>query len=156
MAVKKAKKKTALTAKREDFAQALTFGVVNMHGINMVERGNASAAYAYSHDAEGMSDKTINEAACRLKKDSKVAARLVELGAEFAELYKVSQESVFLELEDARRLAFRAGQSAAAVSAIMGKAKVAGLLVDKQLHGSDPDNPLPNVVQFGFVSPSKD
>ncbi len=52
---------------------------------------------------------------------------------------KVSVETILVELEQARRVALEKGQIAAAVSASMSKAKVAGLIVDKQERGGPGD-----------------
>ena len=133
MAVKKAApKKVILTAKLESFAQALTFGVLGADGAGfMVPRDNATAAYTYSHDTGEMSAGAIRVEACRLKQDPKMAARLQELRKEFAEEYDVTRLTVFVALDDAYKLAMTNKQASAAVQAIMGKAKVAGLLVDK-------------------------
>ena len=53
-----------LTPKQEAFA------------VTYVRLQNASAAYREVHASEGMADKTVNEAASRLLKNSKVAARV--------------------------------------------------------------------------------
>ena len=43
--------------------------------MHYVEHGNATRAYRDAYNAERMSDKTVNEAASRLLKNSKIAAR---------------------------------------------------------------------------------
>src|SRR5215813_12007798 len=57
----------ALTAKQEAFAIACAKGE------------NASEAYRAAYESRRMMPKTINEAACRLLANSKVAARIAEL-----------------------------------------------------------------------------
>lgn len=69
--------------------------------------------------------------ASRLASNGKVAARVEELLEKAAEKAVVTVETIAVELEEARALALKEGQSAAAVAASMGKAKLFGLLVDK-------------------------
>jgi hypothetical protein len=64
------------------------------------------------------------------KSEPKETAEAVVL-AGAATLEEVTNASIVKELEDVRRLAVLQGQSAAAVSAIMNKAKIAGLLTEK-------------------------
>lgn len=110
-----------LTPKREKFAKLY------------VEEGEASKAYREAFSTKGMSDKTIWEAASRLLKDSKVAARVDELKAQHQERHNVTVDSLLAELEEARTTAQTSEkpQSAAMVSATMGKARILGL--DKQV-----------------------
>lgn len=56
-----------LTPKQEAFCQHFA-----------VHRRNAEA-YAFAYDTEGMSPKTLHEEACRVRKNYKVAARIMEL-----------------------------------------------------------------------------
>ena len=56
-----------LTAKQELFVQKIIEGM------------NQADAYRAAYSSKNMSDKTIHEAASRLVRDSKVAARLAEL-----------------------------------------------------------------------------
>lgn len=58
-----------LTQKQEAFA------------IAYIKSGNASKAYRNAYDAKGMTAKSVNELACRLLKQVKVAARVEELRA---------------------------------------------------------------------------
>lgn len=80
--------------------------------------------------------------------EDKVQTRLHELQAEAREKHNVTIESLTIELEEARNLAKQEGQASAAVSATMGKAKLHGLVVDKnELTGKDgaPLVPVLNV-----------
>ena len=120
-----------LTIKQENFC------------MKYVELGNASEAYRSAYNAENTSDKTINEKASRLLKKGKVGARLAELKAEHKDRHNISVDLIVDRLEEARELALSKNQASAAVGAAMGQAKVAGLLVDKQQHSNDPDNPMP-------------
>ncbi len=56
-----------LTAKQEKFVR------------NLIKGMSQREAYKNSYDAENMTDKTIDEEACRLFKDSKISARYKEL-----------------------------------------------------------------------------
>jgi len=77
-------------------------------------------------------DKSPATAASRLSTNVKVAARLRELQERTAAKAEVTRDSILAELEEARVMAKKNGQSAAAVSASMGKAKLVGLLVDRK------------------------
>jgi hypothetical protein len=66
-----------------------------------------------------------------LKANESVSARLSELQAEAAKDTAVTVESLLCELEHARSKATDNNQLAAATTAIMGKAKLAGFLRDK-------------------------
>lgn len=67
----------------------------------------------------------------RLATKGYIVARLSELQAKVAKKVEVTLESLYGELEEARGIAIKEKQSSAAVSATMGKAKLAGLVVDK-------------------------
>lgn len=110
-----------LTPKREKFAQSY------------VELGCGAKAYREAFSAKGMSDKTIWEAASRLLKNSKVAARVEELKEAHRKRHNVTVDDLLGELEEARVAAMTSEkpQAAAAVGATMGKARILGL--DKQV-----------------------
>ena len=110
-----------LTVKQEAFCLAY------------IETGNASEAYRQAYDAEKMTNEVIAVKACELLKNGKVAVRVAELQQSLVKRHEVTVDSLMLELEEARMAAMGASnpQSAAAVAATMGKAKLAGLLVDK-------------------------
>jgi len=99
-----------------------------------VEHGNASQAYR-----EAFADsKTVGIKAARLLKQDKIQAEIQRLREELAERHRITVESLIEELEEARQLALspdpkgKVNSVQAAVAATMGKAKLAGLLVDKQ------------------------
>jgi predicted house-cleaning NTP pyrophosphatase (Maf/HAM1 superfamily) len=99
--------------KHEAFAQA------------RVKGKSADEAYA----AAGYKPHRGN--AHRLSTNESVVARVTELQTASVERTLVTVESLTQELEDIRIAAKAAGQNAAATSAVMGKAKLHGLLVDK-------------------------
>lgn len=115
-------KSVALTPKREKFAVAF------------VETGNAAEAYRRSFDVKpGTKPDHVHQSASRLLADHKVRSRVDELKAQHAERHNVTVDSLMWELEAARvaALSCETPQVGAAVSATMGKAKLAGL--DKQI-----------------------
>lgn len=99
-----------------------------------LETGNASEAYRQAYDAENMKPATINRMAFDQLENRKIAARIQSHRDAAAERAVVSILSLTEELEEARALALREGQSSAAVAASMGKAKLHGLLTDKVEH----------------------
>jgi len=92
---------------------------------------NQSDAYREAYDAEGMTPKQIWEEASKLASSPKVSQRLFELQEEARERTLVSVASITEELDEARDLAKKLDQPAAMTGAVMGKAKVNGLLVDR-------------------------
>jgi phage terminase small subunit len=110
-----------LTPKQEEFA------------LTYVECGNASEAYRQAYDVGATTKpETVWRKACEVLANGKVAARVAELQHELRERTLVTVESITKELDDAKDLAETEKQAAAMTSAIMGKAKVNGLLVDRQ------------------------
>jgi hypothetical protein len=82
----------------------------------------------------GYSKATANQQGSRLLANVGVAAALRAKQAMFARKADITVESLTSELEQARRLALKEKQSAAAVSATLGKAKLHGLLVERHKH----------------------
>lgn len=110
-----------LTGKQEKFAQAF------------VETGDASEAYRQAYDTSNMSATTVNRKAHECKEHGKISARVEQLRAKHAKRHNVTVDSLVAELEEIKRIALEAEtpQTSAAVSAVMGKAKLTGL--DKQV-----------------------
>jgi hypothetical protein len=111
-----------LTPKQEAFALAY------------VETANASEAYRRACNVRpDTKPESIWQSSCRMLADEGVAERVMELQAEARERLMVTVEGLTDELEQARILAMSDEKGAsAAVSAIMGKAKLHGLLIDKK------------------------
>ena len=101
-------------ARHERFAQELAKGKT------------ADEAY----EAAGYAQNRGN--ATRLKANESVLKRVEELQGKAAEKVVITVESLCAELDEARALASSIKQPAAAVAATMGKAKLMGLVVDKQ------------------------
>ena len=104
-----------------------------MFCLAFVETGNASEAYRIAYDVgPNTKPETIWRRASELTTSGKVAARVAELKAAAAERLMVTVASLTAELDEARELAKKVENPAALTGAIMGKAKLHGLLVDKQ------------------------
>lgn len=110
-----------LTPKQESFCQLY------------IELGNASEAYRQSYDADSMNTNVVHVKASELLDNGKVSVRLEQIRMEHKKRHNINVDSLLLELEEARRAALDGErvQSAAAVAATMGKAKLLGL--DKQI-----------------------
>lgn len=112
---------TVLTAKQEAFCRAF------------IETGNASEAYRIAYDVgENTKPETVWKRSSELLSNGAVSGRVAELKAEAAERLMVTVQSLTEELNEARDLAKKVENPAAMTGAIMGKAKLHGLLVDKQ------------------------
>jgi hypothetical protein len=77
---------TRITAKQEAFALAY------------IRLQNASDAYRASYDVRTATPKSVNEMACRLLKNVKVAARVAELVRPAAEAARVDVDKTLLEI----------------------------------------------------------
>jgi len=112
-----------MTPKQEKFCQVY------------IECGNASEAYRQSYDVgENTKDKTIWRKAKELLDHGKVSARIAVLQLKHQNRHEITVDSLTKEYEEARNLAKNEKQAPAMVSATTGKAKLHGLLVDKQHH----------------------
>jgi len=107
-----------------------------------VETSNASEAYRAAYNVRPKTaPKTVWADSSQLLAHPEVAQRIAEIRAELAERKMVTLEALTEELDEAREMAVRMEQSTAMTAATMGKAKLNGLLVDKQetKHGfADP------------------
>lgn len=123
-----------LTPKQEAFALAY------------VETGNASEAYRRAYDVgETTIPQVVWNEASLLLANREVAVRVMELQQAARERTLVTVESITRELEQLRLDAHASEQYAPAITAVMGKAKVNGLLVDKQIQQGDVNNPIQHV-----------
>ncbi len=108
-----------LTEKQEAFAR------------KVAEGSTYSAAYRSAYSVDGMLQKTVNEEASRVASARKVSARITELQEKAQERTLVTIKTISDELDEARALAIEKAQTATAVAASMGKAKLHGLIVSK-------------------------
>lgn len=112
--------KIKLTPKQEKFC------------YSYIETGNASEAYRRSYNAERMKPEVVAVKASELLANGKIAVRIEALRGELRQRHEITVDDLVAELEEARKLAFETEKAAAAVQATMGKAKLLGLVVDKQ------------------------
>ncbi|MFN3498705.1 MAG: terminase small subunit [Pannonibacter indicus] len=82
----------------------------------------------------GYSEKTAKQQGSRLLTDPRVIAAVRAGQQKVAKKAEVTVDSLMAELEQARKLALKEKQASAAVTATMGKGKLAGLLVEKHRH----------------------
>lgn len=82
----------------------------------------------------GYSEKTAKQQGSRLLTDPRVQAAVKAGQQKVAKKAEVTVDSLMAELEQARKLALKEKQASAAVTATMGKGKLAGLLVEKHKH----------------------
>jgi len=115
-----------LTPKQESFCR------------HYIETGCASEAYRKAYSAENMKPEAIHVEASKLFTNPKVALRISELQAELAERHEITVDALVGELDEARLKAMADDKGAsAAVSAVLGKAKLLGFLTDKHEHTAE-------------------
>ena len=117
------------------------------------ELGNASEAYkrAYTSNAK---PNTLHRKANDLLKHPVIKAEVQTMQAQARERNQVTIDKVVDELEEARQIAKQSGNASAMVSATLGKAKVLGLVVDKQ--ETNTKILTPPVFNFVGVKPVRD
>lgn len=132
-----------LTPKQEAFCQSY------------IETGNASEAYRNAYDAQNMRPATINRNAKFLLDDNKIATRIAQLKAIALERHKLTVDDIIRELEEARAIAMTGEkpQASAMVAATLGKAKVLGLITDKQEVTGKDGGPINHSLTVSFVKP---
>ena len=99
--------------------------------LSSIETGNASEAYRRNYDAKNMSEKVVHNKASDLLNKGEVRVRLTELQTAHQERHNITIDSLTLRLTAAENLGLANNNPSAAVAAIMGIAKLHGLLVDK-------------------------
>lgn len=114
-----------------------------------VELGNASEAYRQSYNAENMSNESVKVEASNLLKNPNISLTIDNIKDCHRKRHNMTVDDLIKELEEARQAALDPNldkpQSAAAVSATMGKAKLLGL--DKQLVDITTNgNSLPSAI----------
>jgi len=111
-----------------------------------VETGSATEAYRQAYEHNG-NDATACRTAHAILHRPKVEHHIASLQAEHRERHKVTVDQLTDQLEKARQVAMDARNAAAAVQAIMGKAKLHGLLVDRTQIEERP------YVSFQMIAP---
>ena len=108
----------ALTAKQEKFCQGVAKGLTY------------SDAYREAYNSGKMKAETVNKRASELLLNREIAGRVEELKVRILKRYDLTVDDIVVELEEARKMDMATGQSAAMVSASMGKAKLLGMVTD--------------------------
>ena len=100
--------------------------------LKFMELLNASEAYRQTHNVKPTTKQSsVHVAASKLMAKPKIAQRIAELQEINRIRMTVSVESITQELIGAQDLATRTANPSALVSALMGKAKLHGLIVDQ-------------------------
>lgn len=114
--------------------------------------GNASEAYRKSYAASNMSAEAIRVEACRLLERPNVSLMIDQLKAEQADQNAITIEEITAGLRRAAEAAAAAGQQSAATQALLGLAKLGGLLVEKrQVQVDDAREHLDAVAELATV-----
>ena len=116
------------------------------------ELGNASEAYKRAYNSHAKPN-TLHRKANDLLKHPVIKAEVQTMQAQARERNQVTIDNVVDELEEARQVAKQSGNASAMVSATLGKAKVLGLVVDKQ--ETNTKILTPPVFNFKPVSPKE-
>ena len=116
------------------------------------ELGNASEAYKRAYNSHAKPN-TLHRKANDLLKHPVIKAEVKAMQDQARERNQVTIDNVVNELEEARQIAKQSGNAAAMVSATLGKAKVLGLVVDKQ--ETNTKILTPPVFNFKPVSPKE-
>lgn len=121
---------TKLTAKQEAFCQNIALGMTQKD------------AYLAAYDVADNCDNTLYSNASQLMTEAKIAQRVKELKERALKRHDITVDSIMDELEEARALGRQVKQPASMVSASMGKAKVAGLIIEKRENTGKDGGPL--------------
>ena len=101
--------------------------------LHFIKSGNASDAYrAVSPNSKDWTNNSLWVEASKMMARPNVSLRIAELQAGMAARAIVSAESLADELDATITMARECGQPGVCVAAIMGKAKLFGLLVDRK------------------------
>ena len=149
--------------RHEAFAQAIFIGIF---------RPDLYPTHGTAYNAAGYRAKNARKPggaaeanASRLLKNAKIFDRIAELQREAAQDAKETVDKCVAELNEDRRDAKAQGQHAAAISAVMGKAKLLGLVTEKHEDVTKPDFSkatslndigLKLLQAVGYESPSSD
>ena len=115
------------------------------------ELGNASEAYKRAYNSHAKPN-TLHRKANDLLKHPVIKVEIQAMQEQARERNQVTIDKVVDELEEARQVAKQSGNASAMVSATLGKAKVLGLVVDKQ--ETNTKLLTPPVFNFQPVSPN--
>lgn len=111
-----------------------------------VQTNNAAEAYRQAFDVETWKPTSIWVEACKLKSKPKVAQRINELLQIRRSEHDVTFATLVRELDEAIKLAHDTEKAAAAVSGIMAKAKLMGMVVEQHTHESPKGTMTPRAA----------
>lgn len=132
-----------LTIKQKMFAQIY------------VETGNASEAYRTAYDVkDDTKPETVWTSASVLLTDPKVSQRVMELQEEMRERHAVTVDKLTRELDEDRTMARAEKMPSAAITAVMSKAKLHGLVADKKVLSGPDDKPI-QVEDVTTITPQR-
>ena len=97
----------------------------------VAQGASMSAAYRTAYDAHGMKPTSVNERASRLMRDPLIQARVLDLKLPVTVASTITLESHLNDLLTLRDEARASGQTAAAVTAEIARAKAAGIVSDR-------------------------
>lgn len=113
-----------------------------------MQTGNKTEAFRQAGYSTNSTEQVITGNVQRLFRREPVLKRVAELQAEQAKLHAVTIESLTADLREDRALAYSVKNPSAAVSAVMGMARLHGL--DKQVLTADLVNP-PSLINIAIV-----
>lgn len=100
-----------------------------------VRTGNGPDAYRAAFDVRPNTKvASIRAEVAKLLANPAISLRIEQLRERIRKSHDLKVEDIMNELDENRDLAIREGQSSAATQATMGKAKVAGFLIEKVQH----------------------
>jgi len=99
--------------------------------LSYIETGNASEAYRRNYSTSKMSETTVCNEAFKLLKHPDITPRLEQLQQALSKRHNITVDTVTDELNEAIQVAKKDIKPSAMIAAIMGKAKLHGLLTDK-------------------------
>lgn len=130
-----------MTPKQEAFAQSYT------DPTNPDLFGIAAACYREHYNAENMSETSVWREAVRVLQNTKVATRINELMGERSEAMNVSLEGLTREIILDAQMAREKGQHSAAITGILGVAKLHGLLTEDRKNERSPLKDVLNRIE---------
>lgn len=113
-----------------------------------LESGNATEAYRQAGYSAGMADKTVQEAASRLLRNSKVVARLAQVRDIATAEAGMTIADHLADLKALRDAAKGEGKYSAAVAAEVARGRVSGFYVER-VAGADGGPLIVEIVRHG-------
>lgn len=110
--------------------------------MSYLETGNASEAYRINYNAENMKPESINRMAKELMDNLKIASRIAELRQSHRQRHNITIDNLTNRLTVAEQLAIKTENPSAIVTAVMGIAKLHGLITNKQQVTGKDDGPV--------------